>query len=121
MTRRVSNRRILKATALALAAAMPATAPATTKYWDINGATAGAGGATPAGTWDTTTTNWSTDPNGALAATTWAANDSARFSAGAYATGSYTVTVSGNQSVTQLGVEEGNITFTGGTLTFTGN
>jgi hypothetical protein len=65
-----------------LAALAPRAATAATKYWDINGATAGAGGATPTGTWDTTTANWSTDSAGAVAATTWAANDAAVFSAG---------------------------------------
>ena len=33
-------------------------------YWDRNGATAGAG-STPSGTWDMSSTNWNSDPNGA--------------------------------------------------------
>ena len=35
-------------------------ASTTALYWDINGATAGAGGATPIGTWDGALANWST-------------------------------------------------------------
>src|SRR4051812_30287980 len=69
-------------------------ASAATKFWDINGSGGGAGGATPAGTWDTaTTSNWSTDSQGTIATTTWAASDAAIFSAGNDATGSYTITI----------------------------
>src|SRR4051812_38328606 len=50
------------------------SASAAVSYWDINGAAGGAGGATPAGTWDTgTTANWSADPQGTVATTVWAA------------------------------------------------
>src|ERR1043166_1435161 len=53
------------------------------KWWDIDGAPPGAGGATPAGNWDiTTTANWSTDSTGSSTATTFANNDVAIFSAG---------------------------------------
>jgi len=81
---------------------------AATKYWDINGATAGAGGATPSGTWDTgTTANWSTDSAGAIATTTWAASDAAVFSAGGDATGTFTVTPSAAPVAASILIEEG--------------
>jgi fibronectin-binding autotransporter adhesin len=89
---------------------------ATTNYWDINGATAGAGGATPAGTWDTgTTANWSTDSSGGIAATTWADNDDAVFSAGSDATGAFTISLSGTPVAGNLTLEEGTVTISGGT------
>ncbi|MFO0789336.1 MAG: autotransporter-associated beta strand repeat-containing protein [Pirellulales bacterium] len=93
-------------------------ASADTKYWDIDGATAGAGGATPAGTWDTATSNWTTDSTGASAGTTWVAGDTAVFAAGTNATGAYTVTISGTQSVGAITVEEGTITQGTGTVDF---
>lgn len=83
----------------------------TTKYWDIDGATAGAGGATPGGVWDTVTSNWTTDATGASAATTWTAGDRAIFSAGSDATGSYTV--SGTATASGLTIEDGTVVFSG--------
>jgi fibronectin-binding autotransporter adhesin len=93
---------------------------APTQYWDINGATAGAGGATPTGTWDTSTSNWTTDPTGSSATATWGgAANTAVFSAGTDATGAYTVTISGTQTLSALTVEEGTtITQGTGTLNF---
>jgi hypothetical protein len=38
-----------------------------TYYWDTDGATAGAGGASPAGNWATAGSTWSTDPDGIAA------------------------------------------------------
>src|ERR1035438_1385954 len=56
--------------ALCLLLALLATnAKAQSLYWDINGATAGAGGATPSGSWEAP--NWSTDPTGASATGNW--------------------------------------------------
>ncbi len=89
---------------------------AATNYWDLDGANPGAGGATPAGTWDTgTTANWSTDATGGTATIAWTDNDDAIFSAGADATGSFAVNVSGTPTVGTLTVEEGAITISGGT------
>jgi fibronectin-binding autotransporter adhesin len=89
---------------------------ANTNYWDINGDTAGAGGVTPAGTWDTgTTANWSTDSAGGIATTTWADNDDAIFSAGSNATGAFSVGLGGTPVVGNLTVEEGAIIISGGT------
>src|SRR5262250_808584 len=82
------------------------------KYWDTNGATAGAGGTTPSATWDTgSTANWTTDSTGSSVPTTWTAGDIAVFSAGSDATGSFTITVpSGTtNSVLSITNEEGTI------------
>src|SRR6476646_9200434 len=60
-------------------------AQAVQKYWDINGATPGAGrdgGGFSDGAWDTTATNWSTSSLGDVAPVIWAAGDDAVFSAG---------------------------------------
>jgi len=85
------------------------------KYWDIDGATADAGGPTPSGTWDTgKTANWTTDPGGASAGTTWADGEDAVFSAGTDATGTFTITLDSTvlysaQTAGNLTVEEGNL------------
>lgn len=101
----------------------PASSRAATKYWDINGATTGAGGATPTGNWDTTTANWSTSSAGTAAATTWAAGDDAVFSAGTDATGTFTVTTTAAQTANSITVEEGTVQHSGtsaNTLTTSG-
>src|SRR6516225_8529543 len=79
-----------KLAAVLLVVALPGTIHAANLYWDTNGVTAGAGGATPSGTWDTTTTNWTIDSTGASAGTTWTDGNTATFSAGTDATGIYT-------------------------------
>ena len=88
-------------------------------HWDINGTTAGAGGATPSGTWDGATSNWSTDATGSSGTSTWGADNVAVFSAGTDATGSYTITVDGTQSARGLWLQEGSVIFTGGTINLT--
>jgi len=96
-----------------------AAARAATLYWDTNGAAAGAGGATPSGTWDVgTTANWSTSSAGTIATQVYSGKNQAVFAAGTDATGSYTVTVNGSVEIAKAGValEEGNVTFSGGTL-----
>src|SRR6478609_1677061 len=88
---------------------------AATKYWDTNGATSGAGGSVPAGTWNTGgLTNWTTNSNGTSATTTWTAGDSAIFAAGSDATGNYTVTLNGTQTASGVSVEEGFVNFDSG-------
>ncbi|MEO5802199.1 MAG: autotransporter-associated beta strand repeat-containing protein [Verrucomicrobiota bacterium] len=82
---------------------------AATNYWDINGATAGAGGATPAGAW--TSAFWSTNSAGNAATGSFASGDSAVFSAGTDATGAFTV--SGNATAASIVVEEGTVTISG--------
>lgn len=69
----------------------------TTVYWDRNGNTTGAGGASPSGTWVNNNSdpnrNWSTSSAGTAATARWDDGNYAVFSAGTDATGSYTVTV----------------------------
>src|SRR3954454_1577241 len=92
---------------------------AQTKYWDIDVISrAGAGSTTPSGVWSATSTHWNTDSTGLGIPTVWTAGNEAVFSAGTNATGTYTVTVSGTQSLAALTVEEGFITQSGGTLAF---
>jgi autotransporter-associated beta strand protein len=69
-------------------------------YWDINGATAGAGGTSPAGTWTSGSTFWSNSPAGSVATAPWVSGRNAVFSAGSDATGSYTVTVGDSNAIT---------------------
>ncbi len=101
-----------------LTAAAPLHLPAATVYWDGNDTATGAG-ETPNGTWLTNV--WSTDPNGEATPAGWTAGDIAVFSAGADATGAYSVTgsgTSGSPGVIAAGViiEEGTVTFSSGTL-----
>jgi hypothetical protein len=88
-------------------------------YWDMNGPTLGAGSA-PSGTWDTTSTNWTADPNGGIGTGPWVGT-TAIFSAGSSATGSYLITVANTQTVNNLLVQYGTVTFTGGQLNFKGS
>ncbi len=71
-------------------------------YWDINGATAGAGGASPTGNWDSTSTSavWNSSPAGTAATASWVSGGIANFAAGSDATGPYTVTVGGSNAIT---------------------
>ncbi|MEO6437186.1 MAG: autotransporter-associated beta strand repeat-containing protein, partial [Tepidisphaeraceae bacterium] len=104
------------ATPAIAALSMVATARGATVYWDIDGVTPEAGGATPAGTWDAINTFWNVQADGAGAVGAWAAGDTAVFSAGTTATGAFQVDVSGTQSVGGLSFEEGTVTLAGGTL-----
>ncbi|MCH7227663.1 beta strand repeat-containing protein [Haloferula sp. A504] len=88
--------------------------PFTGNYWDSDGATAGAGGTTPTGTWGTDD-YWSVSATGEAATGAWAAGASAVFAAGTDATGTYTVTVDGSQDIGGLFVEEGSLTLADGT------
>ncbi|MCS7034096.1 MAG: hypothetical protein NZ561_08885, partial [Phycisphaerae bacterium] len=111
------NRRRLAMAASVASVMLAGHASAQVLYWDINGPTSGLGGA---GNWDLTTSNWSTDPVGQVATQTWAANNTAVFSAGATSTGTFTVTVP--SGVTIPGVngiifEEGVVTLAGGSGT----
>lgn len=90
-------------------------------YWDTNGNTAGAG-ATPNGTWINNNSGpnriWTSNSAGTTATGRWNDSNTAVFSAGSDATGSYTVTVSGTVAVSGITVEEGSPTFTDGTIDF---
>jgi len=94
----------------------------TTVYWDINGNTAGAGGTSPAGTWASSggagNRRWSTSSAGTASTALWTSGNDAVFSAGADATGSFTVTVSGTQNVSSIRVDEGSPTLSTGTINF---
>jgi autotransporter-associated beta strand protein len=106
---------------LLLPASLPAGALGTL-YWDTNGASAGTG-SSPGGIWSTSGSdkNWSTNADGTVAPVTWTPGSLAVFSAGTNGTGSYTVTVSGTQTVAGITVAEGSPTFSDGTLSLTGS
>ncbi len=89
-------------------------------YWDTNAKTAGAGGATPAGTWTTSNANknWTTSSAGTSTPQAWTSGGDAFFSAGTDATGAYTVTVSGTQNVSSITVQEGSPTLGSGVINF---
>ena len=93
------------------------TPPAPVVYWDKDGVTPGAGGVAPVGTWGVDAF-WSSDATGATATVGWDANSDAVFSAGSDATGLFTVTVDGSQSVGGLKFEDGTVTLSGGTIEF---
>jgi len=86
-----------------------------TLSWDLNGATAGAGSATPTGTWDAASTNWNPELDGTGTTGVWAGGYVARFAAGSDASGTYTVTVDGQQDIWGLCFDEGTVTLTPGT------
>ena len=104
--------------ALGFAAAswFSSTLRAANQYWDINGTTAGAGGAAPAGTWNSTNTNWSSSTTGTTTTAVWISGNTAVFSAGTTATGTFTVTTSSTPSVLTVGgiiFQEGAVTLSG--------
>jgi fibronectin-binding autotransporter adhesin len=112
---------LLAVTAITIGACLNANA--TPYFWDINGATTGAGAtATPTGTWSTGGTTLSTDSTGltATVAQTTTTADTLTFAAGTNATGTYTVTVSGTQAIGGLTFQEGAVTLSGGTIDFGG-
>src|SRR3954447_7353540 len=109
-----------KAIAVATVLTLPLLTSAATLYWDSNGSTTGAG-VTPTGTWGVSAF-WSTSSTGVAttANTTTTALDTLTFSAGTDAVGSPTVTVSGTQNAQLVSIEEGAVTFSGGTLALGG-
>lgn len=105
-----------------LLGAVIAPAQAVDYYWDINGNLVGSGGVMPSGAWSTTDLTLTTDVNGNLVVVpqTTTTSDRLFFSAGADATGTYTVTVNGIQDIGRLSFEDGAVTLTGGTINFGG-
>ncbi len=93
--------------------------PPPSGYWDLNGATAGAGSASPAGTWDAVSTYWNSLDDGSGSVSSWPAGQPAIFAAGSDAIGTYTVTVDGTHDTSGLVFEEGTVTLAGGTLRLT--
>ncbi|PWU18697.1 MAG: hypothetical protein C5B50_08355 [Verrucomicrobia bacterium] len=87
-------------------------------YWAPNGV-APAPGSTPSGSWDQSSTNWNSNPNGSGPPALWA-TQTAIFSAGSSATNAFTVTVTNKIAVNNLLVNQGTITFNGGELDFIG-
>ncbi len=82
-------------------------------YWDLNGATAGAG-STPNGTWDNTSSNWNSNATGTGTPGIWPAIEHAVFAAGTDAINNYSVSVVGIQQVYSLRVLDANVTFNNG-------
>lgn len=94
---------------------LPTPARPAIVYWDTNGDTAGAGGTSPGGTWGTNAI-WNSVADGTGSTSAWAAGDIAVFSAGTDATGAYTVSITGTQSIGGLVFEDGTVTLSGGML-----
>ena len=119
-TRPFAARFLQSIQALAIVLAVSATAVAqSTVYWDIDGATPGAGGPTPSGTWSGTAANWSSSPAGDVATAAWVSGTGAGdgnvayFSAGSDATGSFTVTIDGTNFGSGLVVNQGTVNLAG--------
>jgi len=83
-------------------------------YWDLNGSAAGAGGSILTGTWDSSTANWNPSSAGTSATNAWTSGKVAMFAAGTDGGGTYTVTVSGTQTIGGLYFQTGNVTLQGG-------
>jgi len=83
-------------------------------YWDLNGATAGAGGFTPSGIWNAANTHWNSNSAGTGSVAAWTPGQTAIFSAGSDATGSYAVDVEGNQDIAGLIIRNGSVALTQG-------
>src|SRR4051794_32888251 len=76
-------------------------------YWDTDGPTQGAGGATPSGAWDGITTNWNAIADGTGDGTAWVDGNVAIFAAGTNATGPYTVTVGSTVTADSINFKDG--------------
>lgn len=87
-------------------------------YWDANGAVKGAGNT--GGLWGTDDF-WSTDSTGLSANSGYLIGSDVVFSAGFDGTGTYTITLSGNQSASSLLFQEGHITIASATAVPTGS
>lgn len=98
-----------------------------TLWWDVDGANPGAGGSgSPTGTWSgsgvwAANNNWSSFTNGDFATQQWSDGSVANFAAGTDAVASYTVTVANNPSASDVNIQEGNVTFTGSSVTLMGD
>src|ERR1039458_6482960 len=103
-----SSLRILPAALCLMFALLATNVKAQTLYWDINGATDGAGGPTPSGSWEDP--SWTTDSTGNLATRSWVEGDFPVFSAGTDATGAYTITASPDRTLAGMQVATGTVT-----------
>ncbi|MDR3457830.1 MAG: Ig-like domain repeat protein, partial [Verrucomicrobiae bacterium] len=116
-------RRLWSLALVALATALctaDANAVPSNFYWDISGTTAGAGGPSPTGNWDTATANWNLNSAGTGSAVVWSDGFAAIFAAGTDATGNYTVTLTGTKSPSSLTFQSGIATLSGGTVALVG-
>src|SRR3972149_4020549 len=118
------NRAFLMSLSVLIVGCLFSPAEAVTKYWDINGATPGAGqdgGGFTDGDWDITTPNWSTSAAGDVdtSTTPWVAGDDAVFSAGSDAVDA-AVTVTAGVNPASLTIEDGLVTFSGSALVESG-
>ncbi len=113
------NTRNVLAIISSMAVIITGNVQAASYYWDINGTTSGAGGATPSGIWDGANTFWNTDSAGGIGSLNASptTSDNLILAAGSDASGSYTLTLSGSPSAQVITVEEGTPTITSGTLT----
>src|ERR1035441_9512810 len=100
-----SSLRILPAALCLVFALLATNVKAQTLYWDINGATDGAGGPTPNGNWEDAF--WSTDSTGNLDTGSWVEGQFPVFSAGTDATGSYTITATSDHTIAGMQVLTG--------------
>ncbi|HZZ29203.1 MAG TPA: PEP-CTERM sorting domain-containing protein [Pirellulales bacterium] len=90
---------------------------ASTVYYDTNGATAGTGsGATD---WNSSNSQWTTDPTGSIATVAWPASGAGNldgsdvvFSAGTNAPATYSINTAGSKILNSLTVDQGAITLT---------
>lgn len=99
--------------AVALYLTQPARA--TVYYWDPTGTTATA---TPTGTWDSTSANWSTVNTLSASTVAWSPGVAACFCAGSSATGTFTVTL--DETVSVGGIFNGGLTPPGCFVTISG-
>src|SRR5690606_9786071 len=113
-----SPRPAFLAPAFALLASVAPLTAQTTLYWNINGYGEGASyGNTAAGTWDAgASDNWGTRSDGYEAPGFWVNGSNAVFSAGANATGSYTVTMGLGVEVPSIQFQEGTVELYGGSI-----
>ena len=79
-------------------------------HWDLDGSTAGAGGASPSGIWGRTNAErfWNADSGGVGPTVAWINGSTANFAAGNDATGDFTVTLGDNVTVNGIGYRGAN-------------
>lgn len=93
--------------------------PGTAYFWDLNGATAGAGGPAPSGLWNGSAQIWNTDFYGGSGSFTnqTTLNDDLFFAAGSDAAGSYTVDLAGGtRDARTLTFKDGSASLSNGTV-----
>src|SRR5687768_2748295 len=106
------NSRSLSAIALAILFCCSA-AEAQTFHWDVNNSFPGASiGGFADGIWDTSTPNWSVDPDGEALTEPWIDGAHAVFSAGTDAFDS-AITFSGPRTVGSMTIQDGLVAFFG--------